>query len=225
MRLAGRQASARRLTRCHALNTTTRVREAFLSHQVALPAVKQVFPGQWAYTLEQVDFARQCQELIGRGERAVQEALRCVAALQDGDGPAGNAGVLSSGRADARHADGGEDVSAQKHRQVPPPAHRRPPGIRSRRAPRKHAAVHRLCARSAPARKLSAVCVFLHAASFVLLDKWRLFFSALRINTFAEDCAIISLFFFRAGGSTRRKGLCHKRIPASRSRLNSGKAG
>ena len=73
------------LTRCHALNTTTRVREAFLSHQVALPAAKRIFPGQWAYMLEQIDFARQCQELIGRGERAVQEALRCVAALQDGD--------------------------------------------------------------------------------------------------------------------------------------------
>ena len=83
--LAGRGIRAT-LTRCHALNTTTRVREAFLSHQVALPAAKRVFPGQWAYTLEQIDFARQCQELIGRGERAVQEALRCVAALQDGDG-------------------------------------------------------------------------------------------------------------------------------------------
>ena len=45
------------LTRCHALNTTTRVREAFLSHQVALPAAKRIFPGQWAYTLEQIDFA------------------------------------------------------------------------------------------------------------------------------------------------------------------------
>ena len=73
------------LTRCHALNTTTRVREAFLSHQVGLPAAKQIFPGQWAYTLEQIDFARQCQEQIGRGERAVEEAQRCIAALQDGD--------------------------------------------------------------------------------------------------------------------------------------------
>ena len=82
--LAGRGIRAT-LTRCHALNTTTRVREAFLSHQVALPAAKRIFPGQWAYTLEQIDFARQCQELIGRGERAVQEALRCIAALQDGD--------------------------------------------------------------------------------------------------------------------------------------------
>lgn len=73
------------LTRCHALNTTTRVREAFLSHQVALSAAKRIFPGQWAYTLEQIDFARECQELIGRGERATEEALRCVAALHHGD--------------------------------------------------------------------------------------------------------------------------------------------
>ena len=82
--LAGRGIRAT-LTRCHALNTTTRVREAFLSHQVALPAAKRIVPGQWAYMLEQVDFARQCQELIGRGERATEEALRCVAALHHGD--------------------------------------------------------------------------------------------------------------------------------------------
>ena len=82
--LSGRHIGAT-LTRCHALNTTTRVREAFLSHRVALDAAKQIFPGQWAYTLEQIDFARQCQELIGRGERAMEEALRCVAALHHGD--------------------------------------------------------------------------------------------------------------------------------------------
>ena len=74
------------LTRCHALNTTTRVREAFLSHEAGLPAAKKIFPGRWAYTLEQVVFAQQCQELVGRGERAVDEALRCLASLQpDGD--------------------------------------------------------------------------------------------------------------------------------------------
>lgn len=74
------------LTRCHALNTTTRVREAFLSHQAGLNAAKKIFPGRWAYTLEQVNFAQQCQELIGRGERAVDEATRCLESLrQDGD--------------------------------------------------------------------------------------------------------------------------------------------
>ena len=82
--LSGRHIRAT-LTRCHALNTTTRVREAFLSHRVALAAAKRIFPGQWAYTLEQIDFARQCQELIGRGEHAMEEALRCVAALKHGD--------------------------------------------------------------------------------------------------------------------------------------------
>lgn len=74
------------LTRCHALNTTTRVREAFLSHQSGLDAAKKIFPGRWAYTLEQILFAQQCQELIGRGERSVDEATRCLAFMhQDGD--------------------------------------------------------------------------------------------------------------------------------------------
>jgi len=66
------------LVRCHALNTTTRVREAFLNHQAGLPAVKKIFPGRWAYSLEQVNFAKQCRELVERGERAVDEALRCL---------------------------------------------------------------------------------------------------------------------------------------------------
>lgn len=70
------------LTRCHALNTTTRVREAFLCHQAGLAAAERIFPGRWAYTLEQVSFAQQCQELIGRGERAVDEALMCVSSLR-----------------------------------------------------------------------------------------------------------------------------------------------
>ena len=85
----GHELSERRihatLTRCHALNTTTRVREAFLSHQTGMSAVKRIFPGRWAYTLEQIDFAQHCRELIGRGERAVDEALRSIGALlQDG---------------------------------------------------------------------------------------------------------------------------------------------
>ncbi len=67
------------LVRCHALNTTTRVREAFLSHQAGLAAAQRIFPGHWDYTLEQINFAQQCQELIGRGERAVEEALRSLA--------------------------------------------------------------------------------------------------------------------------------------------------
>ena len=66
------------LTRCHALNTTTRVREAFLSHQAGLDAARRIFPERWAYTLEQVSFAQQCQELIGRGEKSVDEASRCL---------------------------------------------------------------------------------------------------------------------------------------------------
>lgn len=101
------------LTRCHALNTTTRVREAFLSHQVGLPAAKQIFPGQWAYTLEQIDFARQCQEQIGRGRaRGGRSAALHRRAARWRRGPAGNAGMLSFGRANACDVDGGKNVSA-----------------------------------------------------------------------------------------------------------------
>ncbi len=71
------------LTRCHALNTTTRVRDAFLSHRAGLASARKIFPNRWAYTLEQINFAQQCHEIIGRGERAVKEAFRSVAALMN----------------------------------------------------------------------------------------------------------------------------------------------
>ena len=73
------------LTRCHALNTTTRVREAFLSHQAGLETAKRIFPGKWVFTLEQISFAQQCQELIGRGERAIDETLRSLGSLRSGE--------------------------------------------------------------------------------------------------------------------------------------------
>lgn len=82
------------ITRCHALNTTTRVREAFLSHQVGLPAAKKIFPGRRAYMLEQIDFVQQCQELISRGERAIDEALRCLRDLNTDDGETNLMGTL-----------------------------------------------------------------------------------------------------------------------------------
>ena len=78
-----------KLIRCHALNTTTRVREAYLIHQAGLRAAKVIFPGRWVFTLEQISFAQQCHELIGRGERAVEEALRSIDSLLK-DSDAGN---------------------------------------------------------------------------------------------------------------------------------------
>lgn len=74
------------LTRCHALNTTTRVREAFLCHQAGLNGAMKIFPGQWVFTLEQIRFAVKCQKCVEQGEQAVEEALRCVSALRpDGE--------------------------------------------------------------------------------------------------------------------------------------------
>ena len=72
------------LTRCHALNTTTRVREAFLTHQAGVAAARKIFPGREVFSLEHVAFARQCQERIERGEGAVEEALCSLGPLRPG---------------------------------------------------------------------------------------------------------------------------------------------
>ncbi len=90
------------LIRCHALNTTTRVREAFLIHQAGLAAARRIFPGHWAYTLEQISFAQQCSELIGRGERAVEEALRPLEALRRDGAETDLAGTLEAYLLDAQ---------------------------------------------------------------------------------------------------------------------------
>ena len=38
------------------------------------------------FTLEQINFARQCRELIGRGERVVEGTMQCLGSLgEDGD--------------------------------------------------------------------------------------------------------------------------------------------
>ena len=58
-------------------------------------------------------------------------ALRCRSSSRRRLSP-GNAGTLPSGRADACDADGGDDVSAQKHHQIPSPAHCGTPGLCSR---------------------------------------------------------------------------------------------
>lgn len=77
------------LTRCHALNTTTRVREAFLSHQAGLNPAREIFPGRQVFTLEQIVFAQRCHALLEQGEQAVTEALRCLDNLRSAGEGAG----------------------------------------------------------------------------------------------------------------------------------------
>ena len=87
--LLGERGVRATLTRCPVLNTTTRVREAFLAHQAGLAPAKRIFPGRNVFSLEHVVFARQCQERIEQGERAVEEALRSLGPLRPGDAGAG----------------------------------------------------------------------------------------------------------------------------------------
>jgi len=90
------------LVRGHALNTTTRVREGFLCHQSSIEAAKKVFPNQRVFNLEQIAFVQQCQELIGRGERAVEEARRCLGSLETEGAEANLLGTLECYLLDAQ---------------------------------------------------------------------------------------------------------------------------
>lgn len=90
------------LTRCHALDTTTHVREAFLCHQDSLSTAKTIFPEQRVFNLEQIAFAQKCHELIGRGERAIDEAQWCLNALQTEGGEANLLGTLECYLLDAQ---------------------------------------------------------------------------------------------------------------------------
>ena len=71
------------ITCCNHLADTAAVREAFLLHRDYIEDTIAIFPEKEAYHLQEIGFARDCRERIGRGEEAVQEALRPLAALRD----------------------------------------------------------------------------------------------------------------------------------------------
>jgi len=70
------------LTRGHALNHTSRVREAFLNHRTGLDAARTVFPNRKVFNMEQITFALRCQEQIRKGEEAAADAMRCLEPLR-----------------------------------------------------------------------------------------------------------------------------------------------
>lgn len=72
------------ITRCHALETTTRVREAFLCHRAHIDDARKIFRGRWDFTIQQLNFARDCRALVEKGERAVEEVMSCLGPLRAG---------------------------------------------------------------------------------------------------------------------------------------------
>lgn len=71
------------ITCCNHLADTAAVREAFLLHRDYIEDTIAIFPEKRAYHLQEIGFARDCRERVGKGEEAVQEALKPLAALGD----------------------------------------------------------------------------------------------------------------------------------------------
>ena len=64
------------LTRCAGLQSTTEVRRAYLAETRYLPDAKKLFPSQRCFDLAEIHYARECRELIQRGEEAIAQCMR-----------------------------------------------------------------------------------------------------------------------------------------------------
>lgn len=64
------------ITCCNNLADTTAVREAFLLHRDSISDAIAIFPVKEAYHMQDMEFANECRMRIGKGEEAVQKALR-----------------------------------------------------------------------------------------------------------------------------------------------------
>lgn len=70
------------LTRCYPLNSTSDVRRTFLLHQEVIRTAVQIWPGFDCYTLQELEFAADCQKILAKGEAALANALSPLEALK-----------------------------------------------------------------------------------------------------------------------------------------------
>lgn len=70
------------LTRCYPLNSTSDVRRTFLLHQQTIQTTVQIWPGFGCYTLQELEFAADCQKILTESEAALANALSPLAALR-----------------------------------------------------------------------------------------------------------------------------------------------
>lgn len=71
------------LTRCHQLSETADVRKAFLLIREHLSDAGRIWPKKRCYTLEEVDFAAQCRQLVDKGEEAASAAMAPLLLLEE----------------------------------------------------------------------------------------------------------------------------------------------
>lgn len=69
------------LVRCSNLENTAAVRKAFLCHQEYLEDVKVIFPQKKLFYYGELEFARECRQLIAQGEAAVNSSLHLLSPL------------------------------------------------------------------------------------------------------------------------------------------------
>ena len=63
------------LTRCYPLNSTSDVRRTFLLHQEVIETARKIWPDQGCYTLQELEFAADCQKILSESEAALTNAL------------------------------------------------------------------------------------------------------------------------------------------------------
>jgi sugar diacid utilization regulator len=73
-----------RLTLCQNLASTSEVRRAYLTIQTAQNDAIHIWPGRTWYTIQEMEFAQSCREIVGQGEKAVQRRLAVLAPLREG---------------------------------------------------------------------------------------------------------------------------------------------
>lgn len=69
------------LTRCYPLNSTSDVRRTFLLHQKVIETVRRLWPDRGCYTLQELEFAADCQKILSESEAALTQALLPLEAL------------------------------------------------------------------------------------------------------------------------------------------------
>ena len=71
------------LVRCHRLLRTSDVRQAFLVIKEHLKHARRIWLARQSYSLEEVEFARQCRKTIDKGDEALEAVLQPLRFLQE----------------------------------------------------------------------------------------------------------------------------------------------
>lgn len=71
------------LVRCHRLLRTSDVRQAFLVIKEHLKHARRIWLARQSYSLEEVEFARQCRKTIDEGDEALEAVLQPLRFLQE----------------------------------------------------------------------------------------------------------------------------------------------